>query len=59
MIKLFGDYLLTARSFLPTLRWDEVELFWQEHRQGRVEGGFALLGILQYINWSMKCRSLP
>jgi len=53
---IFGDYLLTARSSLQTLDWDMVEQFWREHRQGRVEGGFVLLGILQYINWSMKCR---
>jgi len=56
MDKVFGDYLLTARSCLPLLNWDEVELFWREHRQGKVEGGFVLLGILQYINWSLKCR---
>jgi asparagine synthase (glutamine-hydrolysing) len=54
---IFGDYLVTARNSLHTLRWDEVERYWQEHRQGRVMGGFALLSILQYINWSMKCRN--
>lgn len=58
MNKVFGDYLLTARGSLPTLKWDEVERFWQEHQRGEIEGGFALLGVLQYINWSMKCRSI-
>lgn len=59
MNTVFGDYLLTARGSLPTLNWNEVEQFWQEHQQGKVEGGFVLLGILQYINWSMKCRRFP
>jgi asparagine synthase (glutamine-hydrolysing) len=58
MNSIFGDYLLTARSSLSTLDWDEVESFWKEHRQGKVEGGFVLLGILQYINWSMKMAVL-
>ncbi len=58
MNSLFGDYLVTARNSLAILKWDEVERFWQEHQQGHVEGGFVLLGILQYINWSMKCRDL-
>ncbi len=56
MTTVFGDYLMTAKKSLDTLRWDEVEQFWLEHRQGKVEGGFVLLGILQYINWNMKCR---
>lgn len=56
MNQVFGDYLLTARNLLPTLHWVEVERFWQEHQRGEVEGGFVLLGILQYINWSLKLR---
>lgn len=56
MNTIFGDYLVTARTSSATLKWDEVEQFWQEHRQGKVDGGFVLLGILQYINWSIKCR---
>lgn len=58
MNTVFGDYLGMARSSLAELRWDEVERFWQEHRQGKVEGGFVLLGILQYINWSRHCGML-
>lgn len=58
MNSVFGDYLATARRTLATLDWDEVELFWNSHRNGNVEGGFVLLGVLQYINWSMKCRQL-
>lgn len=58
MSQIFGDYLLTAAKGLPSLDWGEVEAFWKEHRAGRVEGGYQLLGILQYINWSMKCREL-
>jgi asparagine synthase (glutamine-hydrolysing) len=56
MATIFGDYLITARNSLTTLDWGEVEAYWQEHRQGRVLGGFVLLGVLQYINWSLKCR---
>lgn len=58
MTSVFGEYLTSARKTLATLDWDEVERFWNAHRQGHVEGGFALLGILQYINWSMKCRNM-
>lgn len=57
MNTVFGDYLLTARGALATLKWEEVELFWHEHKRGAVEGGFVLLGILQYINWSLQCRN--
>lgn len=57
MIEVFGDFLAEARSrALPLLCWDEVERFWGNHRRGKVDGGFVLLGILQYINWSQKCR---
>jgi len=55
---VFGDSLMTARRSLDLLDWDEVERFWLEHRQGIGNNGFALLGILQYMNWSMKCRGL-
>lgn len=58
MVTIFGDSLLTAKNSLDRLKWDEVERFWLEHRQGKVEGGYVLLSILQYINWSMKCRML-
>ena len=56
MIDVFGDHLNTAKYSLDRLKWDEVERLWSEHRQGKVEAGFILLGILQYINWSLKCR---
>ncbi len=55
---VFGDSLLTARHSLGLLKWDEVELFWLEHRRGTSNNGFALMGILQYMNWSMKCNRL-
>lgn len=58
IVTIFGDYLQTARNSLDSLNWGEVERFWLEHRQGRVEGGYILLSILQYINWNLKCRSL-
>lgn len=53
---IFGDYLATAKSFIPYLRWDEVNKLWREHKRGTVEAGFMLLGILQFINWSLKCK---
>lgn len=57
MIAVFGDMLAEARAqSLPLLRWERVEEYWSRHRNGEVEGGFILLGILQYINWSFKCR---
>ncbi|MDU0459010.1 MAG: asparagine synthase (glutamine-hydrolyzing) [Geobacteraceae bacterium] len=58
MSTVFGDLIVTARGKLTSLRWDQVERYWQEHRGGSVDGGFVLLGITQYINWSLKCRSL-
>jgi hypothetical protein len=57
MATVFGDYLLTARKSIDTLKWDQVEQYWQEHRDGKIDGGFVLLGILQYINWHTKCRT--
>lgn len=57
MIEVFGDFLAEARTrALPLLSCDEVERFWGSHRRGKVDGGFVLLGILQYINWSLKCQ---
>lgn len=55
--RVFGDFLMTGRNRLPVLDWQAVEQFWHEHQQGKVEGGFILLGILQYINWSLKWRT--
>lgn len=56
MNNVFGDHLSAARSSLSYLQWDEVEKLWNEHKQGKVEAGFILIGILQFINWSLKCR---
>lgn len=56
MRDVFGDHLASARQRVAGLRWDQVNQFWREHQQGRVEGGFVLLGILQFINWSLQCQ---
>ena len=56
MKNVFGDHLAAARTSLGFLQWREVDKLWEEHRQGRVDAGFILLGILQFINWSHKCR---
>lgn len=58
MTTLFGDLLASSDNATGILNRGEVEGFWQEHRQGRVDGGFVLLGIMQYLNWSRKCRNL-
>jgi len=58
MVNIFGDSLHLAKKSLGSLDWTVVERFWQEHRQERVEGGYVLLSVLQYINWSTKCRHL-
>lgn len=55
MTTVFGDFLAKARrQGIAMLNWANVESYWQMHRRGEVEGGFVLLGILQYMNWSMK-----
>lgn len=57
MVRVFADFLAQARSrSLPLLDWNLVESYWGRHRRGEVEAGFVLLGVLQYINWSLKCR---
>ncbi len=57
MREVFADHLEAAARQVDGLNWREVGLFWEQHRRGQVEGGFVLLGILQYINWSLQCRS--
>lgn len=58
MMNVFGDYLNTAKPLLGWLKWDEVEKLWTEHKKRKVDAGFILIGILQFINWSLKCRKL-
>lgn len=58
MSSVFGDLLSSAAGISDVLEWGEVEKFWQEHRQGKVDGGFVLLGVMQYLNWSRKCLNL-
>lgn len=57
MFKVFSDYLSQAKTYnLGWLKWDEVDRLWSEHKSGKIEAGFILLGILQFINWRLKCR---
>ncbi|MBF0165392.1 MAG: asparagine synthase (glutamine-hydrolyzing) [Magnetococcales bacterium] len=59
MAELFASHLDWARNHLPGwLRWTEVETAWHDHRQGRLLIGFALLGILQFINFGRHVQSL-
>lgn len=57
MNNVFGDHLSKAKSSLGFLNWREVEKVWVEHRCHRIEAGFMLLGILQFMNWSQQCKS--
>ncbi|MDD1777248.1 MAG: asparagine synthase (glutamine-hydrolyzing) [Candidatus Helarchaeota archaeon] len=38
------------------LRWGEVEKVWEDHQQRKIDSGFELLSILQFLNWSSKCQ---
>ncbi|MBF0212575.1 MAG: asparagine synthase (glutamine-hydrolyzing) [Magnetococcales bacterium] len=61
MSRIFQDHLDWARHHANGwLRWEAVEQVWTEHRQGRLNIGFALLGILQFINWQkQQSRTTP
>ncbi len=56
MNRVFDDHLYRAKSSIDWLNWKEVEKIWEEHRKGKIEAGFILLGILQFINWSQQCK---
>ncbi|MBF0164500.1 MAG: asparagine synthase (glutamine-hydrolyzing) [Magnetococcales bacterium] len=57
MFDVFHQHLRWARqAALGWLRWDEVEKMWREHQVGRLNVGFALLVILQFINWRAQMR---
>ncbi|MBF0272103.1 MAG: asparagine synthase (glutamine-hydrolyzing) [Magnetococcales bacterium] len=57
MFGVFREHLEWARNHgVGWLRWHEVEQVWEEHQQGRLNAGFVLLGILQFINWSGHAR---
>ncbi|MBF0631414.1 MAG: asparagine synthase (glutamine-hydrolyzing) [Magnetococcales bacterium] len=52
MFDIFHDHVHWAlHQPLGWLRWSEVIHAWADHRTGRINIGFALLGILQFINW--------
>lgn len=54
---VFREFLDVGKSQLGWLKWKEVEKLWEEHRAGKVDAGMALLGILQFINWRLKCHN--
>lgn len=56
MNSVFADHLQQAKSSIDYLNWGEVGQIWEEHRKHKIEAGFVLLGILQFINWSRHCR---
>ncbi|MFH1060051.1 MAG: asparagine synthase (glutamine-hydrolyzing) [Pseudomonadota bacterium] len=57
MQEVFADHLERAAREVDGLNWREVKSFWRQHQRREVEGGFVLLGILQFINWSAQCRN--
>ena len=56
MNNVFGDHLAVARSSSPCLQWGEVEKLWNGHKQGKIDAGFILLSILQFINFGLQCK---
>ncbi|MBF0131754.1 MAG: asparagine synthase (glutamine-hydrolyzing) [Magnetococcales bacterium] len=53
MANVFQENLdWASNNALGWLRWQEVSDVWAQHRSGRINTGFALLGILQFINWN-------
>lgn len=57
MQEVFDDYLDRAARQVDGLNLREVRNFWNQHRRNELDGGFILLGILQYINWRLQCLS--
>ncbi|OFZ53962.1 MAG: asparagine synthase (glutamine-hydrolyzing) [Bdellovibrionales bacterium RIFOXYC1_FULL_54_43] len=55
-MSIFDEHLSQASSALDYLDWKEVRQLWQEHQRYQVDAGFALLGIIQFINWGLKIR---
>jgi asparagine synthase (glutamine-hydrolysing) len=56
MAQIFADYLVTGRREVGWLNWQEVGKLWEDHKRGVVDAGFQLLGIMQFINWRLKCK---
>lgn len=58
MANVFRDHIDRAKSNgLSWLKWNEVERLLSEHADGKVDAGFTLLSILQFINWQLKCKN--
>ncbi|MBF0444934.1 MAG: asparagine synthase (glutamine-hydrolyzing) [Magnetococcales bacterium] len=54
---IFQDHLSWAKSQnLGWLNWKEVEKSLEEHKKKKINAGFTLLGILQFINWQKQMR---
>jgi len=53
---VFADYLDRAKSSVDWLNWGEVKQIWEEHQKHKIEAGFILLGILQFMNWNQQCK---
>ncbi|MBF0192915.1 MAG: asparagine synthase (glutamine-hydrolyzing) [Magnetococcales bacterium] len=57
MSNVFQDHLSWAKSQqLGWLNWSEVEKSLEEHKKKKINAGFTLLGVLQFINWQKQLR---
>jgi len=58
MMAVFDDFLSTSRASIGWLNWDTVDSVWMEHRRNRIDAGFTLLGILQFMNWNAQMKAI-
>ena len=57
MMAVFGDFLSVSRNSIGWLDWDSVDDLWSEHRRNKIDAGFRLLGILQFMNWNSQLKA--
>ncbi|MBF0382227.1 MAG: hypothetical protein HQL69_14480, partial [Magnetococcales bacterium] len=57
MRNIFHEHLSWAKSQnLGWLNWHEVEKSLEEHKNKKINAGFTMLSILQFINWQKQMR---
>ena len=58
MMTVFSELLDDSKNKLDYLNWDEVGSLWREHQLNKIDAGFRLLGILQFINWNSQLKAI-
>lgn len=58
MMTVFGDFLSTSKNTIGWLNWDKVDSLWKEHQRNKIDAGFTLLGILQFMNWETQLNAI-